>query len=71
MSMDKLRNDIKQIDRALDNMAQAACALDQADDWVSASILVTLEGMIDDAGERLTELRGIRDAMVKMKEEQE
>ena len=61
--MNELRNDIKKIDRALDAMCQAASELGQATDWVGNAQLVTLEGMIDDLGERVTELRAIRKAM--------
>jgi hypothetical protein len=69
MSNDQLRNDIKHLDRALDALCQAASELGQSTDWVGGAALVTLEGMIDDLGERVTELRGIRDVMNKMKEE--
>ena len=61
--MNELRNNIKRLDRALDAMCQAASELSQADDWVGAAQLVTLEGMIDDLGERVTELRNIRKVM--------
>lgn len=67
--MDELANDIKRLDRALDAMCQAASELGQSNDWVGSAALVTLEGMIDDLGERVTELRGIRDTMNKLKEE--
>ena len=67
--MNELANDIKKLDRALDAMCQAACELGQSNDWVGSAALVTLEGMIDDLGERVTELRGIRDTMNKLKEE--
>ena len=67
--MNELANDIKRLDRALDAMCQAAAELGQSTDWVGSAALVTLEGMIDDLGERVTELRGIRDTMNKLKEE--
>ena len=61
--MNELRSNIKRLDRALDAMCQAASELGQATDWVGSAQLVTLEGMIDDLGERVTELRAIRKAM--------
>ena len=67
--MNDLANDIKHLDAALDAMAQAAYRLNETGDWVAHAILVTLEGMMDDAGDRLVELRGIRDTMLKLKEE--
>ena len=71
MSLVDLKNDIKNLDRALDALCQAAVSINETDDWVALSALVTLEGMIDDLGERVTELRGIRDAVQKMKEQSE
>jgi len=67
--MKELLNDIKKIDRALDAMCQAASELGQSTDWVGSAALVTLEGMIDDLGERVTELRAIRKAMEDISEE--
>ena len=61
--MNELIIDIKKLDRALDAMCYAASELGQSTDWVGAAALVTLEGMIDDLGERVTELRAIRKAM--------
>ena len=49
--------DIKHLDRALDAMCQAANELGESTDWVGTAQLVTLEGMIDDLGERVSELR--------------
>ncbi len=49
--------DIKHLDRALDALCQGANELGESTDWVGSAILVTLEGMIDDLGERVTELR--------------
>ena len=66
---DELRNNIKRLDRALDAMCQAASEIGESTDWVGHAALVTLEGMIDDLGERVTELRGIRDTMEKMNAE--
>lgn len=71
MSYDDLANDIKNIDAALDAMAQAAYRLNETGDWVALAQLVTLEGMMDDLGDRLVELRGIRDTMNKLKEERD
>ena len=69
MSKEQLRNDIKHLDRALDAMCQAAAEIGESTDWVGHAALVTLEGMIDDLGERVTELRAIRDTMEKMSNE--
>ena len=69
MSKEQLRNDIKRLDRALDAMCQAASEIGETTDWVGHAALVTLEGMIDDLGERVTELRAIRDAMEKINAE--
>ena len=54
---DQFYNDIKHLDLALDAMCQAANELGESTDWVGTAQLVTLEGMIDDLGERVTELR--------------
>jgi len=56
---DQFYNDIKHLDLALDAMCQAANELGESTDWVGTAQLVTLEGMIDDLGERVTELRFI------------
>lgn len=71
MSRDDLANDIKNLDAALDAMAQAAYRINETGDWVALAALVTLEGMMDDLGDRLVELRGIRDTMDKLKEERD
>jgi hypothetical protein len=55
--------DIKHLDNALDSMCQAANELGESTDWVGRAVLVTLEGMIDDLGERVTELRLIAKAV--------
>jgi len=69
MSMSGLNRDIRHLDRALDKMAEAAYFLGQTNDWIALAALYTLEGMMDDLGDRLAELRGIRDVMNKMEEE--
>lgn len=61
--------EIMELDGALDSLCHAANKLGSTNDWVAASILVTLEGMIDDLGERVTELRGIRDAVKEVRGE--
>lgn len=66
--MEDLINDIKHLDRACDTMAQVCFELMQTNDWVAASQLRMLEGMLDDLGERLQELREIRGVIVDMKE---
>ena len=57
---DQISRDIKHLDRALDALCQAAFELSESNDWVGAAALVPIEGIIDDLGERVTELRGIR-----------
>ena len=69
MSVDNNRSNIKHLDKACDALAQAAYDLSQTDDWVAQAALVTLEGILDDMCERVTELRGIRDAMQRLSEE--
>ena len=69
--MDELSSNIKNLDASLDAMAQAAWRISETDDWVALAALVTLEGMMDDLGDRLVELRGIRDAMKKLAEERD
>ena len=65
----KNKRNIKHLDKACDALAQAAYDMAQTDDWVAQAALVTLEGILDDMCERVTELRGIRDVMQRMKEE--
>ena len=69
MSADNNRKNIKHLDKACDVLAQACYDIAQTDDWVAAAALVTLEGILDDMCERVTELREIRDVMQRMKEE--
>ena len=68
MSTENNRKNIKHLDKACDALAQAAYDLAQTDDWVAAAALVTLEGILDDMCERVTELREIRDVMQRMKD---
>lgn len=65
----KNNRNIKHLDKACDALAQAAYDMAQTDDWVAQAALVTLEGILDDMGERVTELRAIRDVMQRMKED--
>lgn len=67
MNRDELARNIKHIDRALDKMAEAAFNMHETNDWVAHAALVTLEGMMDDLGDRLVELRNIRDVMDKIR----
>ena len=69
MSMDNNRNNIKHLDKACDALAQAAYDMAQTDDWVAQAALVTLEGILDDLCERVTELRNIRDVMQRFGEQ--
>ncbi len=59
--------DIKHLDRALDALCQAANELGESTDWVGSAVLVTLEDMIDDLGERVTELRLIGKAVKEVR----
>ena len=61
--MKEINKDIMELDGALDSLCHAAAKLGTANDWVGAAVLVTLEGMIDDLGERVAELRAIRNAV--------
>ena len=58
-----ITKDIMELDDALDSLCYAANKLGSTNDWVAATMLFTLEGMIDDLGERVTELRNIRKAV--------
>jgi len=57
---EQITNDIKYLDKVCDNLAQACYDMAQTDDWVAHAALVTLEGMLDDLCERVTELRNIK-----------
>ena len=61
--MSDFNRDIMELDGALDSLCHAANKLGSTDDWIARAMLVTLEGMIDDLGERVTELRAIRKAV--------
>ena len=61
--------DIMELDGALDDLCHAAAKLGDANDWVGAAVLVTLEGMIDDLGERVAELRAIRNAVKEVRKD--
>ena len=58
-----INRDIMELDGALDQLCYAANKLGSSNDWIASAILVTLEGMIDDLGERVAELRAIRKAV--------
>ena len=59
----EIDRDIMEIDSALDALCHAAAMLGSTNDWIASAALMTLEGMIDDLGERVTELRAIRTAV--------
>ena len=61
--MNDFNRDIMELEGALDELCHAAAKIDSTNDWVARAMLVTLEGMIDDLGERVTELRVIRKAV--------
>ena len=71
MSMKDLKRDMKYIDMTCDALAQACFNISQTNDWVAHAALVTLEGMLDDLGERHAELKAIQQVMDKMKEERD
>ena len=54
---------IRELDEAHDLLCHAASLLDSTNDWIAADILLTLEGMIDTLGDRVSELRAIRKAV--------
>lgn len=60
MSMDEITNDIKHLDRACDALAQACFEVSRTNDWIGAAALVTMEQILDDLAERVTELRHIK-----------
>lgn len=60
MSKTDITNDIKHLDRACDALAQACFEVSQANDWIGAAALVTMEQILDDLAERVTELRHIK-----------
>jgi hypothetical protein len=67
--MRDFKRDMKMIDGVCDDLANACFKISQTNDWVAQAALVTLEGMLDDLGERYAELKGIQQAMDKLKEE--
>ena len=64
---EQITKDIKHLDKVCDNMAQACYDLSQTDDWVAQAALVTLEGMLDDLCERVTELRNIKRVVAEVR----
>lgn len=58
--MTDIANDIKHLDRACDALAQACFEVGQTNDWIGAAALVTMEQILDDLAERVTELRHIK-----------
>ena len=71
MSTKEFSSNIKHLHYACDAMAQAAYEISQTNDLVAHAALVTLEGMLDDLAARVEELRDIRSAMDKLKEERD
>ena len=67
--MSDFNRDIMEIDSALDALCHAAAKLGSTNDWIAAAALVTLEGMIDDLGERVAELRAIRKAVKEVRKD--
>jgi len=71
MSVEGNKRNIKHLDKACDALAQACYDMSQTDDWVAHAALVTLEGILDDMCERVTELRTIRDVVQRFNEEKQ
>ena len=67
MSVEGNKRNIKHLDKACDALAQACYDMSQTDDWVAHAALVTLEGMLDDLCERVTELRNIKRAVEEVR----
>ena len=65
--MNQIDKDIKHLDRVCDNLAQVCSDIAQTDDWVAHAALVTLEGMLDDLCERVTELRNIKRVVAEVR----
>jgi len=71
MSMKDLSRDLRMIDGVCEDLANACWKISQSNDWVAHAALVTLEGMLDDLGARYAELKEIKYAMDKLKEERD
>ena len=65
--MNQIDKDIKHLDKVCDNLAQVCYDISQTDDWIAHAALVTLEGMLDDLCERVTELREIRRVVAEVR----
>lgn len=68
MSMENLIRDVKHMDRACDAMAQACFELGKCNDWIGIAQLHALEGMLDDLGSRVDELRHVKKVMDEIAE---
>lgn len=66
--MNELDNDIKHLNKACDALAQACYDVSQTTDWRAHAALLTMEQILDDLADRITELRGIKEAVLKVKE---
>jgi len=71
MSMEGLVRDLRHIDTACDHLARACWDLSQTNDWIAHAAVVTMEGILDDLGDRYAELKEIRRVMDKLKEERD
>lgn len=69
--MKDLSRDIRYLNNTCDKLAQACFDISQTNDWVAHAALVTLEGMLDDLGDRVEELRGIKQAMDQLRKERD
>lgn len=69
MSRERLLEDIKRADRALDALAEAAFELSKVDDWVISGVADSqvIDSIMDEIGDRVDALRGIRSAVDKLR----
>ena len=65
--MNQIDKDIRHLDKECDNLAQVCYDIAQTDDWIAHAALVTLEGMLDDLCERVTELRNIKRVVAEVR----
>ena len=66
--MNQIDKDIRHLDKVCDNLAQVCYDIAQTEDWIAHAALVTLEGMLDDLCERVTELRNIKRVVAEVRD---
>lgn len=69
MSRERLLEDIKRADRALDALAEAAFELSKVDDWVISGVADSqvIDKIMDEIGDRIDALRSIRESVDKIR----